>query len=86
MYLPSPQPAANSWWSDALADPWRDPDAPVVVVKTPVDEAPALERPAPPGQPARVGLGLVLLVSIITALRAKVMHRNDAGAVPEGTP
>ena len=67
---PAPQPAPNTWWSDALADPWRDPDAPVVVVKTPADEAPALERPAPPGPGPRVGLSMVLMVSIITALLA----------------
>ncbi|UAB97342.1 trypsin-like peptidase domain-containing protein [Dactylosporangium vinaceum] len=66
----TPQPAANSWWSDALADPWRDPDAPVVVVKQPADEAPALEKPPPPSSGPRVGIGLVLVVSIVTALLA----------------
>jgi putative serine protease PepD len=65
-----PQPAPNSWWSDALADPWRDPDAPVVVVKTPPDDAPDLERPPPPSAGPRVGVGLVLVVSIVTALLA----------------
>jgi putative serine protease PepD len=65
-----PQPAPNSWWSDALADPWRDPDAPVVVVKTPADEAPELEKPPPPSPGPRVGIGLVLVVSIVTALLA----------------
>ncbi|MEV6923498.1 trypsin-like peptidase domain-containing protein [Dactylosporangium sp. NPDC051485] len=65
-----PQPAPNSWWSDALADPWRDPDAPVVVVKTPPDEAPELEKPPPPSSGPRVGIGLVLVVSIVTALLA----------------
>lgn len=67
---PAQQPPANSWWSDALADPWRDPDAPVVVVKTPPDEAPALEKPPPPSPGPRVGIGLVLVVSIVTALLA----------------
>jgi putative serine protease PepD len=66
----APQPAPNSWWSDALADPWRDPDAPVVVVKTPPDEAPELEKPPPPSPGPRVGIGLVLVVSIVTALLA----------------
>ncbi|MGI5247061.1 S1C family serine protease [Dactylosporangium sp. CA-139066] len=65
-----PQPAPNSWWSDALADPWRDPDAPVVVVKNPPDEVPDLEKPPPPSAGPRVGIGLVLLVSIVTALLA----------------
>ncbi|GAA2610509.1 hypothetical protein GCM10010399_46740 [Dactylosporangium fulvum] len=66
----APQPARDSWWSDALADPWRDPDAPVVVMKTPVDEVPPLEKPPPPNPGPRVGLGLVLIVSIVTALLA----------------
>jgi putative serine protease PepD len=66
----APQPAPNTWWSDALADPWRDPDAPVVVVKSPADEAPALEKPPPPGPGPRIGLSMVLMVAIITALLA----------------
>ncbi|WP_432985241.1 S1C family serine protease [Dactylosporangium sp. CA-233914] len=66
----APQPAASSWWSDALADPWRDPDAPVVVVKPPADEVPELEKPPPPSPGPRVGIGLVLVVSIVTALLA----------------
>ncbi|MER7002065.1 trypsin-like peptidase domain-containing protein [Dactylosporangium sp. NPDC000555] len=65
-----PQPAPNSWWSDALADPWRDPDAPIVVVKTQPEEAPELEKPPPPSPGPRVGIGLVLVVSIVTALLA----------------
>jgi putative serine protease PepD len=67
--LRGPQPPANSWWSDALADPWRDPDAAVVVVKTPPGEPPALEKPTPAGQ-GRASLGIVLIVSIVTALLA----------------
>ena len=60
-----------SWWSDALADPWRDPAAPAAVVLTPSPAGPALEPPEEPG-PARVrpGLGLLLLVTAVTALLA----------------
>jgi putative serine protease PepD len=66
----APQPSPASWWSDALADPWRDPDAPVVVVKTPPSQPPALEKPVIGTGAGRVGLGLVLIVSIVTALLA----------------
>ncbi len=62
----------SAWWSDALADPWRDPSAPAAVVVTPAaSDAPALESAGADatGGPRR-GLGLVLLVSVITALLA----------------
>jgi len=83
---PRPQPPANSWWSDALADPWRDPEAPVVVVKTPPSDPPALERPLPPGQGARVSLGLVLIVSIVTALLAGALGGTLGYVFASGTP
>src|SRR5258705_12390311 len=51
---PAPQPAPDSWWSDALADPWRDPDAPGVVVKTPADEVPPREKPPAPSPGPRL--------------------------------
>ena len=41
-----------------------------MVVKTPPAEPPGLERPVPSGQGPRAGLGLVLIVSIVTALLA----------------
>jgi putative serine protease PepD len=58
------------WWSDALADPWRDPQASTVIYAPAASGAPVgnpLEQP--PGPPRR-GLGLVLLVSVVTALLA----------------
>jgi putative serine protease PepD len=62
--------AGSPWWSDALSDPWRDPAAPAAVVVTPsTSDAPPLEPAAAPGQGAR-GLGLVVMVSVITALLA----------------
>jgi putative serine protease PepD len=65
--------STSAWWSDALTDPWRDPAAPAAVVVTPaVSDAPVLESTetsASPDGPRR-GLGLVLLVSVITALLA----------------
>jgi putative serine protease PepD len=55
-----------------LSDPWRDPTAPAAVVVTPSGTGPALESPADlePSPARRGGLGLVLLVSIVTALLA----------------
>jgi putative serine protease PepD len=62
----------SAWWSDALADPWRDPAAPSAVVVTPAaSDVPALESPGTESREGpRRGLGLVLLVSVITALLA----------------
>jgi putative serine protease PepD len=65
-------PSGPHWWSDALTDPWRDPSAPAAVVVTPsAANSPPLE---PVGATAveggRRGLGLVVLVSVITALLA----------------
>jgi putative serine protease PepD len=84
--LRGPQPPANSWWSDALADPWRDPEAPVVVVKTPPSDPPALERPIPAGQGARMSLGLVLIVSIVTALLAGALGGTLGYVFASGSP
>ncbi|HEV7897740.1 MAG TPA: trypsin-like peptidase domain-containing protein [Planosporangium sp.] len=78
--MPGPAPGTagqadapgSPWWSDALSDPWRDPAAPAVVVVTPAtSDAPPLESAAdPPARGVRGGLGLVVLVSVITALLA----------------
>jgi putative serine protease PepD len=65
----------DAWWSDALHDPWRDPASPAaVVVRAPSASAPPASASAPPAIAAAVeprrGLGLVFLVSLITALLA----------------
>jgi putative serine protease PepD len=62
----------SPWWSDGYADPWRDPHAPAKVVIQPVSsQVPGdLEPvPDPDAAPSR-GLGLVFLVSLVTALLA----------------
>ncbi|SCG44161.1 putative serine protease PepD [Micromonospora inositola] len=61
----------SPWWSDALADPWRDPYAPaaVVVPAVPADGS----EPEPvtdPDAPGRPKLRQVVLISLITALLA----------------
>jgi putative serine protease PepD len=67
---PSDRAAAAAWWSDALADPWRDPAAPAaVVVRSPAAEPPPVAEPAQPGA-RRGGLATVLVVSIVVALLA----------------
>ncbi|RZU50379.1 putative serine protease PepD [Krasilnikovia cinnamomea] len=68
---PSGPSAAGSWWSDALADPWRDPHAPaaVVVPGAPVSSGPAPEPVSDPDAPRR-SYAPVLLICLITALLA----------------
>ncbi|MFG2053800.1 S1C family serine protease [Micromonospora sp. NPDC048930] len=63
---------SSPWWSDALADPWRDPYAPAAVV---VPAAPATgggepEAVSDPDAPGRPKLRQVVLISLITALLA----------------
>jgi len=62
----------SPWWSDGSADPWRDPYAPAaVVVQPPVAAGPVDLEPVPdPDAAPRRGLGLVFLVSLVTALLA----------------
>ncbi|MEV0606800.1 trypsin-like peptidase domain-containing protein [Polymorphospora rubra] len=85
VYPPSPPPSANPsgtagansspWWSDALHDPWRDPNAPTAIVVNPVP-APGTPAPEPvvdPDAPRPRGLGRVMLVSLVTALLAGML-------------
>ena len=66
-----PSAAGSPWWSDALADPWRDPYAPsaVVVPTAPVSTGPPPEPVADPDAPRR-GLTPILLICLVTALLA----------------
>ncbi|MEV4707549.1 trypsin-like peptidase domain-containing protein [Actinoplanes sp. NPDC049316] len=74
---PQPPPAGppasggSPWWSDALADPWRDPYAPsaVVVPSAPVSTGPAPEPVADPDAPRR-SLTPILMICLLTALLA----------------
>jgi putative serine protease PepD len=59
----------SPWWSDALNDPWRDPEAPAVVL---VPAPPAGRPPEPVAPPAVSGLpaGRMLVISLVTAVVA----------------
>jgi putative serine protease PepD len=59
------------WWSDALSDPWRDPGAPsAVVIRPPGGPPPPPTEGIPANGNGRGGLGLVFLISLVTALLA----------------
>ena len=62
---------ASPWWSDALADPWRDPYAPtaVVVPAASVSTGPPPEVVADPDAPRRSSTQ-TLLICLVTALLA----------------
>ncbi|WP_179806146.1 S1C family serine protease [Micromonospora purpureochromogenes] len=61
----------SPWWSDALADPWRDPYAPAAVVIPGAPDAGAAPEPvSDPDAPGRPRLRQLLLVPLITALLA----------------
>ncbi len=67
------QPNGSSpWWSDALADPWRDPYAPaaVVVPTPPPDPSTAPEPVVDPDRPVQRGLRPMLLMCVVTAVLA----------------
>jgi putative serine protease PepD len=60
----------SAWWSDALNDPWRSPDAPTVV-RSLTPAIPPPEQPDVAPQPARAALlRLVILVAAASALLA----------------
>jgi putative serine protease PepD len=90
---PGHPPEPSPWWSDALADPWRDPHAPAAVV---IPAAPAV-GPAPevvpdPDAPARRRLGPILAICLVTALLAGALGGTLGylfamrGQLPVGTP
>jgi putative serine protease PepD len=66
---PLPSHGSSPWWSDATADPWRDPYAPSAVVisapEPPPVAAPDLDPPV-----RRVTWPLVVAISVLSALLA----------------
>ena len=68
---PLPGQGASPWWSDALADPWRDPYVPtqVVVTAAAANAGPAPEPVTDSDAPRRSYLP-ILLICLVTALLA----------------
>nr|WP_232521377.1 trypsin-like peptidase domain-containing protein [Micromonospora phaseoli] len=63
--------AESPWWSDALADPWRDPNAPTAVVLPAAVVAGTEPEPVTdPDAPGRPTLRQMLLVPLVIALLA----------------
>ncbi|MFI9644351.1 S1C family serine protease [Micromonospora sp. NPDC051925] len=61
---------ASPWWSDALADPWRDPYAPAAVILPSAPTGAAPEPVTDPDAPGRPKLRQLLVVPLIVALLA----------------
>jgi putative serine protease PepD len=61
----------SPWWSDALNDPWRDPDSTAVVLARPLESAPP---PAPtPPKPVIFSPRSVVLVAVFASLLAGLL-------------
>ena len=68
------RPPSAPWWSDALGDPWRDPQAPTAVVYQPPPTGVAEPEPvADPDAPRSGNNRSVLLVAIVSALLAGLL-------------
>ncbi|MEU6247510.1 trypsin-like peptidase domain-containing protein [Glycomyces sp. NPDC047010] len=92
----APQAPADqaAWWHPAAAsDPWRDPGSRAVIETRPAPTATPVEPlPERPKQNARIGLGLVIAVSAVTALIAGTLGaavgiwatRGDVGGAITG--
>ncbi|RKR88737.1 putative serine protease PepD [Micromonospora pisi] len=65
-------PAPSAWWSDALHDPWRNPQTPtaVVVQAPPLGVAMLPEPVTDPDAPRRRATAPVFVVTLVTALLA----------------
>jgi putative serine protease PepD len=61
---------AQVWWSDALNDPWRKPEAHAVVVSRMERSEPPADSTPDVNQPSRRGLGLAITVAVVTGLLA----------------
>jgi putative serine protease PepD len=68
---PPVAPPVSHWWSDALNDPWRDPNTPTAVTTPTPREPPPPELPA--AISARRAWSLVGIVAVIAAVLAGLL-------------
>jgi putative serine protease PepD len=82
-----PGSGRTAWWTDALGDPWRDPQAPTAVVMTPPATGATGGQPEVVTDPDAVRsprLAPVFLVALITALLAGTLGGALGYAVAVG--
>ncbi len=60
---------SQHWWTDALNDPWRDPDTPAVIISPAPPPAPAPPSPPPP-RPVAFSSRTMIAVALVAALLA----------------
>lgn len=79
--LSPPAPPPAHWWSDALNDPWRDPNTPAVLAPPRAAPDPPPEHPAPPRRTSRWLIGIVGVISALLAglLGSAIGVRFEAG-------
>jgi putative serine protease PepD len=64
-----PERVGSPWWSDALSDPWRDPDSTAVIMTRPVEPTPP-PAPPEPSKPVSFTARTVVVLSIAAGLLA----------------
>src|SRR3954447_1225992 len=63
--------SGQPWWSDALNDPWRDPDSDMIVRSTaPAPEPPPPAFEVPPPTATRAASRLIVTVAVAVGLMA----------------
>ena len=83
------EPGGPHWWSDAVNDPWRDPESPATMYAVPAAQDPPAPEPLP-GPPVRPRRRVVLMVALaglmtlITGALGAVIGINVSGPAATG--